>query len=234
MKTASGFRRSMIPLPASGFACPREHILLDRTVCELAQAAGIPKPRVRITNAPGCNAFTTGRNPSRATVTVTQGLLQRLTGKEVRAVLAHELAHIKNGDTSVRRVVVAGSGVVASHIAWAGFLAAALGWRRGRITSFVVGTAVGSIALVTAILIRRFIVQRREILADEEGARLAGDPQAVCTALESLGAQAERAPTIGGVGPCLLSMVICRQGLNSKGLLSSHPSTEERIRRLQG
>lgn len=234
MKAVTGFRRARIPLPSRKIASIGEHGVLHRTVHELARAAGIPSPRVCITNSPGCNAFTAGGNPSRATVTVTQGLLQRLSGREVRAVLAHELAHIKNGDTSLSRTLVTGCGAIASHLAWAGFLTAELGWRRGRILSCVVGTLAGLIALTIAVLIQRFIVQRGELLADEEGARLAGDSLALRGALENLGSQGVRAAPMDGMGPGLFPRGFSGKSWTLEGLLSSHPSTEEHVRRLQG
>ncbi len=209
---------------------------LHRIVAELAQNAGIPKPRIYIVDTPTPNAFATGRDPQHAAVVVTSGILHLLNTRELRGVLSHELSHIKHRDT----LIMAVAATIASAITYLSRLAlwfGGLGGRRRR-----GGTAIDGIvyllavilAPIAAMLIQLAISRNREYMADETGARISGDPLALANALQKL-AYGVAAYPMRDANPATAHLFIVNP-LNGGGLaslFSTHPPIEKRIERLK-
>ena len=210
-----------------------EETELHRMVEELSTRAGLPKPRVFLIDAPHANAFATGRNPARAAVAVTRGLLEVLSPREVRGVLAHEIAHVGNRDVLVA-TVAAGLATAVTHLAHVFAFSGLLGGRDEEEGSGAAGLLFALVAPIGATLVQLGISRSREYMADETGARLSGDPLALASALEKLHREAEEVP--GHAEPATASLYIVNPfgalgGLTR--LFSTHPPAEERIRRLR-
>ena len=210
-----------------------EETELHRMVEELSTRAGLPKPRVFLIDAPHANAFATGRNPARAAVAVTRGLLEVLSPREVRGVLAHEIAHVGNRDVLVA-TVAAGLATAVTHLAHVFAFSGLLGGRDEEEGSGGAGLLFALVAPIGATLVQLGISRSREYMADETGARLSGDPLALASALEKLHREAEEVP--GHAEPATASLYIVNPfgalgGLTR--LFSTHPPAEERIRRLR-
>lgn len=213
---------------------PMEAPELYGVVEELAARAQIPTPRVYVIEDAQPNAFATGRNPKVGVVAVTTGILRVLSLRELRGVLAHEIAHIKNRDILVASVAA----VIASAISWLG-QALSFAAFAGRGDDEEGGSPLGGLlfailAPIAAVLIQMGISRSREYLADEAGARLSGDPEALARALEKLevGAHAIH----GEAHPATASLYIVNPLAGARGvmeLFSTHPLTEERVRRLR-
>jgi len=208
---------------------------LHRIVEELAGAAGIPRPRVYVIPEEQPNAFATGRNPSRGVVAVTEGIVRLLSERELRGVLAHELAHIRNRDILLASIAAA----VASVVTW---IAHALGMQSlfGRHDdeegegSGLAGLAMMFVAPLAATVVQLAISRSREYLADETGARISGDPDALADALAKLEAAAHAVPA--QVQPATASLYIVSPLAGAGSVLrlfSTHPPMKERIRRLR-
>jgi heat shock protein HtpX len=215
----------------------REAPALHRMVEEISKAAAIPKPRVFLIPEAQPNAFATGRNPENGVVAVTSGIVELLNERELRGVIAHEIAHIKNRDILVA-TIAAGIATAVTYIAHAAQFAAIFGGNRDDEEDG--GSVLGSIALavvapIAATLIQLGISRSREYLADETAARLTGEPDGLARALEKLQHGAERIPA--NVEPATASLFIVSPlaGRGSLlGLFSTHPPMEERIARLRG
>jgi heat shock protein HtpX len=208
---------------------------LHAAVDTLAQRAGIPKPRLYLIPSEQPNAFATGRNPARAVVAVTQGLLERMPPDHVRAVVAHELAHIRNRDVLVASIaaMIAGAVSALANLLQLSFLFGGddedngpLGWL-GVIAALV-------LAPIAAMLLQLAVSRQREYLADATAARLLGGGGPLTDALEGLERSTQAAPM--AVNPAFASLYIAnplpRAGLAA--LFSTHPPIHERVRRLRG
>ena len=210
-----------------------EETELHRVVEELSTRAGLPKPRVFLIDAPHANAFATGRNPARAAVAVTRGLLEVLSPREVRGVLAHEIAHVGNRDVLVA-TVAAGLATAVTHLAHVFAFSGLLGGRDEEEGSGAAGLLFALVAPIGATLVQLGISRSREYMADETGARLSGDPLALASALEKLHREAEQVPA--QAEPATASLYIVNPFGAISGLtrlFSTHPPAEERIRRLR-
>src|SRR5215471_6465553 len=204
-------------------------------VRRLAQRERIPMPRVYIIPQEAPNAFATGRNPENAAVAVTEGILRLLDREELEAVLSHELGHVQNRDTLIMTVAATLAGAL-SHLANMAMWGAMLGGRSdddegGHPIAALLGVII---APFVAMLIQMAISRSREFLADEHGARLSGHPLALASALRKIEAWSQRIPMTAG-SPATAHLFIINPF--SRGalvrLFSTHPSTEERIARLQ-
>lgn len=211
---------------------PRLHTM----VTELAMRAGIPKPRVAIIPADYANAFATGRNPSKGVVAVTEGLMRTLTERELRGVIAHEIAHIKNRDILVSTVaasIAAAVSYVANAVQWAAIFGGGQQDEEGQ--SPLATLAMAVVAPIGALLIQMGISRSREFLADETAARLTGDPEALALALERL-EHAAGVPSTAQPAPATASLFIVNP-LAGRGtlvnLFSTHPPMARRIERLR-
>jgi heat shock protein HtpX len=159
-------------------------------VRELAQNAGLPMPRVYIINQAQPNAFATGRNPEHAAVAATTGILQLLSERELRGVMAHELAHVKNRDILISTM----SATVAGAISMLANFAMFFGGRGDDRPHPLVALAVMIIAPIAAMLIQMAISRSREFGADAGGADISGDPEALASALRKIEAYAKGLP----------------------------------------
>ncbi len=203
---------------------------------ELARNGGIPKPRLMIIDQDAPNAFATGRNPEHGVVAVTQGLLRLLSPEEVRGVLAHELGHIKNRDILIQSVAaVLGGAIVmmANMFQFAAIFGGVRGEDEDGGPGLLGGLAMAILAPIAASLIQMAISRSREYLADATGARLSGTPLALAGALGKLDSYARQLPM--RANPATENMFIVNPfgGVSMASLFSTHPSTEDRIRRLR-
>jgi heat shock protein HtpX len=208
---------------------------LHAMVGQLAQRAGIPKPRVYVTPDPAPNAFATGRNPSHSAVAVTSGLLDLLDRRELAGVLAHELGHIKNRDILISSVAAMMAGTI-SHLASMAQWAMIFGSNRDDEEGGGFGGIVMMIlAPIAAMLIQMAVSRSREFEADATGARICGDPTALASALQKLDGYLHRRPM--HVSPATAHMYIANPFGNGGGMMSlflTHPPMAERVRRLHG
>jgi heat shock protein HtpX len=208
-------------------------------VRELAERAGLPTPKVAIMADPTPNAFATGRTPARAVVAVTEGLLRLADPRELRGVLAHELAHVQNRDTLVATIAGAAAAAV-THIANVVQWGALLGAGRSDDEREGGGGAAllfAFLAPVAAVMLQMGISRSREYLADESAAELTGDPLALASALAKLQSYGEQMVQGGAPAPqpvtASLSIVNPLAGGGIFRLFSTHPPIEARIERLQ-
>jgi heat shock protein HtpX len=202
-------------------------------VRELAERAGLPMPRVYLIDEDAPNAFATGRDPSHAAVAATTGLLRVLSPRELRGVMAHELAHVKHRDILISTV----SATMAGAISALANFAMLFGGRdaEGRPANPVAALAVAFLAPIAAMLIQMAISRAREFEADRLGAEIAGDPRALASALEKIHRHAQGVPLEAAERhPETAQMMIVNplSGGGLRGLFSTHPSTEERVDRL--
>ncbi|MBI5542448.1 MAG: zinc metalloprotease HtpX [Deltaproteobacteria bacterium] len=208
-------------------------------VAELASRAGIPKPRVFLIPELQPNAFATGRNPAHGVVAVTEGIVQLLDPRELRGVLAHEIAHIAHRDILVSSIAAAMSSLVTSVAHALGFAAMLGGGRcadeEGEGGSAAGGLFLALVAPLAATLVQLGISRSREYLADEKGARLAGDPEALASALLKLEHAAQVVVPVAEPRPATASLFIVNplRGQSLLRLFSTHPPVEERVRRLR-
>jgi len=204
-----------------------------RMVRELAQRAQLPMPRVYLINEDAPNAFATGRNPDNAAVAATTGILRVLNERELRGVMAHELAHVKHRDILISTI----SATMAGAIGMLANFAMLFGGRdgEGRPANPIVGLAVAILAPIAAGLIQMAISRAREFEADRGGAEISGDPQALASALQKIQRYAQGIPMEAAErNPATAQMMIMNplRGGGLKGLFSTHPTTEERVERL--
>ncbi|NCT82581.1 MAG: zinc metalloprotease HtpX [Comamonadaceae bacterium] len=202
-------------------------------VAELAQRAGLPMPRVYLIDEAAPNAFATGRNPEHAAVAATTGILRVLSERELRGVMAHELAHVAHRDILISTI----SATMAGAISMLANFAAFFGGRdeHGRPTNPLAGIAVAILAPLAASLIQMAISRAREFEADRGGAEISGDPAALASALDKIHRYAQGIPLAAAEAhPETAQMMIMNplSGGGLRGLFSTHPSTEERIARL--
>jgi heat shock protein HtpX len=201
-------------------------------VRELAAEAKAPMPRIYVSEMAQPNAFATGRNPEHAAVSVTQGILQILDRRELRAVLAHELSHVMNRDILVSTIAAA----IGSAFTYLGYMFFFFGGSDDNDSplgglAFLLLWLIGPIA---AGLIRMAVSRSREYQADESGAILSHDPEALASALLKLEEAAKVVPA--RLNPAQAHLFIVnplRGGQGIATLFSTHPPTAERVRRLR-
>jgi heat shock protein HtpX len=202
----------------------------------LCARSGIPMPKVYIIPDESPNAFATGRNPEHASVAVTQGALRLLNEDELTGVLAHEISHVKNRDILISSVAA----TLASVIMWVANMArfaAIFGGGRDRDDDG--GGAIASLATIivapiAAMLIQMWISRTREYQADASGAEVAGSPQGLASALQKLETYSKRIPMEASPSSAHMYIVHPFSGRSLMNLFSTHPPTQERIKRLLG
>lgn len=211
---------------------PELHTMVE----ELADRAGMPKPRIAVIQDDQPNAFATGRNPAHGVVAVTTGITRLLSRRELRGVLAHELGHIQNRDILIQSLAAV-VGSVISGVANALQFGALFG---GSSSDDEEGSPAGGLLLafvapIAAMLVQMGISRSREYLADEAGARISGDPEALASALLKLQRAAEHIPA-ANPAPATASLFIVNPLAGFERMsrwFSTHPPIEDRVARLR-
>ena len=203
---------------------------LFEMVDRLRQRAGLPMPTVAVAPHDQPNAFATGRNHEHAVVCVTEGLMKLVDRDELEGVIAHELAHIKNRDMLLQTVSATMAGAISSLAQLAFFFGG-----RDEDSNPLAGLAMLIIAPLAASLIQFAISRQREYKADAVGAEICGKPLALAGALQKLEAYAKRIPMQVAPSAAPLAQVnpLAAHGRGMASLFSTHPSTAERVARLQ-
>ena len=202
-------------------------------VVQMARDAGLPRPAIAIIPNDQPNAFATGRNPENAAVCATTGLLDMLTREEIRGVMAHELAHVKNRDTLTMTVTATVAGAIAALANFALFFGG--GDDRERPGGLIGMLALMFLAPMAAGLVQMAISRTREYEADKVGAEIAGDPASLASALQKIegwskrivNTTAERNPASGQ-----LFIINPLAGRGADNLFSTHPATGNRVKAL--
>lgn len=203
-------------------------------VRELAEKARMPMPKVYIIDEAQPNAFATGRNPENAAVAATTGILRLLSAREIRGVMAHELAHVQHRDILISTISATMAGAISMLANFAMFF----GGRdsEGRPANPIVSILVMILAPLAATVIQMAISRAREYEADRGGAEISGDPDALADALEKINAYARGIPmATAEAHPETAQMMIMNplSGGGLRGLFSTHPPAEERVARLR-
>ena len=207
---------------------------LYNMVAELAQRAGLPMPRVYVIHEDQPNAFATGRDPEHAAVAATTGIMRLLSQRELRGVMAHELAHVQHRDILISTISASLAGAISALANFAVFF----GGRdeEDRPMNPLAGLLLSLLAPLAASLIQMAISRAREFEADRGGAEISGDPHALANALQRIDAYARGIPMPAAEAhPETAQMMILNplSGGGLAGLFSTHPATEERVARLR-
>ncbi len=215
----------------------KTHAHLHKIVEEVVAAANIPKPKVYIIPTEAANAFATGRSPKHAAVACTEGIMKLLTDKELKGVIAHEISHVKNRDILVTTIAATIAGVI-SYLAHMAQFAAIFGGGR-RDDNRGGGNAITLLALaiitpIIAVILQLAISRSREFLADHSGALTIKDGEPLASALAKLDKAALRHKMgMGNEATASLFIVNPLKGQALMSLFSTHPSLDERVRRLR-
>ncbi|MGH2978563.1 MAG: zinc metalloprotease HtpX [Solirubrobacterales bacterium] len=211
--------------PLSEEEAPRLH----QMVRELSHSAGVPMPRLYMIPQDQPNAFATGRSPKHSAVAVTRGITQLLSESELRGVIAHELAHIKNRDILTTTIAAA----IGGAITYLGYMLLFMGGDDESPLGLVGALAMVLLAPIAATIIQLAISRQREYSADATGARISGSANALADALERLEAGARARPMQVNAAAEPLYIVKPFSGGTMAALFSTHPPIEERVRRLR-
>lgn len=217
--------------PVDRASAPRFHALVE----ELAARANMPMPKVYIIESSQPNAFATGRDPENAAVAATTGLLNMLDEREVRGVMAHELAHIQQRDTLIMTVTATLAGAIGMLANFAFLFRGGHGDNRSPLGA-VGMIAVMILAPLTAMMVQFAISRTREYGADARGAAISGDPLALASALSKLERGARQIPNNDAeANPATAHLFIVNplSGRGADNLFSTHPSTTNRVAKLQ-
>ncbi|MFI5090343.1 MAG: zinc metalloprotease HtpX [Terriglobales bacterium] len=220
--------------PVTREQLPRVYEVVER----ITQKQGLPMPKIYVIPTDSPNAFATGRNPSHASVAVTQGILNLLDDEELEGVLAHELGHVRNRDILISSIAatLAGAITILARMAYWGALFGGMG---GRDREDRGGGGLGALFMLilapfAAMLIQLAVSRSREYQADATGAHFTGNPYALARALEKLDAYSKRIPMVASPSTAHLFIVQPLLGINFAGLFSTHPPIRKRIERLTG
>jgi len=212
---------------------PQQEPHLHAIVAEVAELAGVPKPKVFVVETESPNAFATGRNPQHAVVAVTSGIRRILNDRELRAVLGHEIGHVKSRDMLTSSIAATIAGTI-SYLQFAFFWFGAGRDREGNGLIAILGLII---APIVAAMLQMAVSRTREYAADESGAGYTHDPEGLANALAKLhnGVQAmpmQQTPATQATSS-LYIMHPFRAGTGLSNLFSTHPPVEERIKRLR-
>jgi heat shock protein HtpX len=202
---------------------------------QLASRADLPMPKVYIIDNDQPNAFATGRNPENAAVAATTGLLRRLSHEEVAGVMAHELAHVRNRDTLIMTITATLAGAI-SALGNIAMFAQIFGGNRNNPLGFIGVLLVMIVGPMAAMLVQMAISRSREYGADKAGAEICGNPLWLASALErmqSLSGASENETAERNPATAQMFIVNPLHARAIDGLFSTHPSTQERVRRLR-
>jgi heat shock protein HtpX len=208
---------------------------LYRMTARLAQKAGLPMPKVYIIPQASPNAFATGRDPQHAAVAATEGILRLLPEQELEGVIAHELAHVQNRDILISSVAatIAGAIMLVANMMRFSTLFMGSGSRDDRDgNNPIVLLAMAILAPIAAMLIQAAISRQREFAADRDGARIAGTPSGLASALRSLDAASKQIPLDANPATAHMFIVKPFSGAGLLSMFSTHPPTEARIKAL--
>ena len=211
--------------PVSEQEAPRLH----QIVRELATRAGLPMPRLYMIPQDQPNAFATGRSPKKAAVAVTRGIVQLLSEDELRGVIAHELAHIRNRDILIQSVAA----TIGGAITYLGYMLLWFGGEDDSPLSLIASLALVLLAPIAATIIQLAISRQREYSADATGAEISGNPESLASALLRLEEGAKAIPMQVNQAAEPLYIVKPFSGRGIASLFSTHPPIEERVRRLR-
>jgi heat shock protein HtpX len=216
--------------PISKSQAPGIHKIVE----SIARKAGIPKPKIYLIPSESPNAFATGRNPKNAVVAVTNGIVNILSKKELEGVLAHEIGHVKNRDILVSTIAATLATVIMYVSSMARFAMFFGGGRDSEGNSNIVQLLVLAIVAPIAAMIIQFAISRsREFMADETAAKLTKEPKHLATALQKLEDYSKKIPLkLGNKSTSSLFIVNPFSGAKALSLFSTHPSTQDRINRL--
>ena len=204
-------------------------------VKELAENAQLPMPKVYVINESQPNAFATGRNPENAAVAATAGIMKILNERELRGVMAHELAHVKNRDTLISTISATVAGAISSIAQFGMMFGGGHNANGERNVNPILGILMMFLAPLAASLIQMAISRAREFEADRMGAEISRDPKALASALEKIHHYAHQIPNeTAEAHPETGQMMIINplSGGSLRGLFSTHPQTEERVAKL--
>ena len=218
---------------------PELHAMIEK----LAVQSGIPKPKkIALMDIDAPNAFATGRSPKHATIAVTTGLLRRLNDEELEGVLGHELAHVKNRDVAVMTwasLIIVIAGFLMQMMFWMSLFGGFGGHRReggGNAMMIMLAVYVGIIVIYFVSQILTMALSRyREFAADRTGAIITGNPLALASALKKISGQIAQIPekdlrTVEHANAFFIIPAL--QGKSIASMLSSHPSTDDRVAKL--
>ncbi|OGQ76461.1 MAG: protease HtpX [Deltaproteobacteria bacterium RIFCSPLOWO2_12_FULL_60_16] len=210
---------------------------LYRTVQNLTVRAQLPMPRLYVIPSESPNAFATGRDPQHAAVAVTEGILRIMNREELEGVIAHELSHVKNRDILIGTIAATLAGVVmmlANMARWAAIFGVGRSDRDEEGGGGILGMILMSVlAPIAAMMIQMAISRSREFLADATGAKIAGNPLGLASALAKLARASEMVPLEARPETAHMFIVSPLTGGSFLSLFSTHPPVEERIARLR-
>jgi heat shock protein HtpX len=215
--------------PVTREQLPRVYDVVER----LTQKVGLPMPKIYVIPTDSPNAFATGRNPSHASVAVTQGILDLLNDEELEGVLAHELGHVRNRDILISSIAATLAGAI-TYIARFGFWFGGMSDRDDNRGGAMTGLIMLIVAPIAAMLIQMAVSRSREYEADHTGAGFTGNPYALASALAKLDAYSKRVPMVATPSTAHLFIIQPLLGVNFGNLFSTHPPIAKRIERLTG
>jgi heat shock protein HtpX len=218
--------------PISREEAPRLYAVMER----LAAKANLPMPKLYLIPQPAPNAFATGRNPSHASVAVTQGLLELMNDDELEGVIAHELSHVRNYDilTSSIAATLAGAIMWIGRMGRFGMMFGGFGGRGDRRGGGIGALLMLILAPIAALLLQLGISRQREYQADASGVKMIGHQYGLISALEKLGAYNQKIPS--DIPPSTAALCIVAPfapGQFLSGLFSTHPPLADRIAELR-
>jgi heat shock protein HtpX len=211
---------------------------LHAIVADVARRAGVPKPKVAIIQNESPNAFATGRNPQHAVVAATTGIMRILDERELRAVLGHEMGHVKNRDiltSSIAATIAGAISFIGQMLMWSTLMGGGRDREGGGniLFAFIASMFAG----LAASLLQLALSRTREFAADKSGAEYTHDPLALASALEKIAGGVQMRPMQQTAGTQAVSSLYIMHPFRLEGglssLFSTHPPTEERIRRLR-
>ena len=215
--------------PVTREQLPRAYNVVER----LTQKVGLPMPKIYVIPTDSPNAFATGRNPSHASVAVTQGILDLLNDEELEGVLAHELGHVRNRDILISSIAATLAGAI-TYIARFGFWFGGMNDRDDNRGGAMTGLIMLIVAPIAAMLIQMAVSRSREYEADHTGAAFTGNPYALASALAKLDAYSKRVPMVATPSTAHLFIIQPLLGISFGNLFSTHPPIAKRIERLTG
>jgi heat shock protein HtpX len=206
---------------------------VHRSVEELCQNAGIPKPKIYIIDYDSPNAFATGRNPEHAAIALSRGMVGLMNQEELKGVIGHELTHIRNRDTLIQAAAATIAGAImflAYQMRWFAFLGGGDDDEKGGILGLL---AMAILAPIAATLIQLAISRGREYKADRGSAELTHNPEGLASSLEKLGIYSKKIPLPASRQTAHLFIVSPLTGKSLLSLFSTHPPLEASIQRLR-